>query len=107
MDVIAHTSTVAEPLGRVILEGMLARKPVIATRAGGAAEIVTDRENGILVTPGSVTELFNAIELLCDNKKLSGELAAAGRLHAETAYSMEIMAERVRQVLENLPEKHR
>jgi glycosyltransferase involved in cell wall biosynthesis len=82
---------------------MLARKPVIATRAGGAAEIATDRKNGILVTPGSTTELFNAIELLCDNKELSAGLAAAGRLHAESAYSMEIMADRVRQVLQNLP----
>lgn len=103
MDIIAHTSTVAEPLGRVILEGMLARKPVIATRAGGAAEIVADRKNGILVTPGSTTELFNAIEMLCNNKELSAGLAAAGRLHAESAYSMEIMADRVRQVLQNLP----
>jgi glycosyltransferase involved in cell wall biosynthesis len=103
MDIIAHTSTVAEPLGRVILEGMLASRPVIATRAGGAAEIVTDRKNGISVTPGSVTELFNAIKLLCDDHELSAELASAGRLHAESAYSMEIMADRVRQVLHNLP----
>ncbi len=103
MDIIAHTSTVAEPLGRVILEGMLASRPVIATRAGGAAEIVTDRKNGISVTPGSVTELFNAIKLLCDDHELSAALASAGRLHAESAYSMEIMADRVRQVLQNLP----
>jgi glycosyltransferase involved in cell wall biosynthesis len=103
MDIIAHTSTVAEPLGRVILEGMLARKPVIATRAGGAAEIVTDRKNGLLVTPGSVTELSSAIELLCSNRELAAELAAAGRRHAESAFSMEIMADRVRQVLQNLP----
>jgi glycosyltransferase involved in cell wall biosynthesis len=105
MDIIAHTSTEAEPLGRVILEGMLARRPVIATRAGGAAEIVTDKKNGILVTPGSITELFSAIELLCNDKELSAKLASAGRLHAESAFSMEIMADRVRQVLQNLPAK--
>jgi glycosyltransferase involved in cell wall biosynthesis len=103
MDIIAHTSTVAEPLGRVILEGMLSRKPVIATRAGGAAEIVSDRKNGILVIPGSVTDLVKAIELLCEDKEFSSELASAGRLHAESAYSMEIMADRVRQVLQHLP----
>ena len=103
MDLIVHASIAAEPLGRVILEGMLARKPVIATRAGGAAEIITDRENGILVTPGSVTELFSAIELLSNNRKLSEEVAAAGRLRAESAFSMETMADRVRQVLQELP----
>ena len=103
MDIVAHTSIVAEPLGRVILEGMLARKPVIATRAGGAAEIVADKENGLLVTPGSVTELFNAIELLCNDRKLAQELALAGRIRAESAYSMETMADRVSQVLHELP----
>jgi glycosyltransferase involved in cell wall biosynthesis len=99
MDIVVHTSIVAEPLGRVILEGMLARKPVIATRAGGAAEIVQDRENGLLVAPGSVTELFNAIKLLCTDGKLSQELALAGRRRAERDYSMEIMADRVKRVL--------
>jgi glycosyltransferase involved in cell wall biosynthesis len=103
MDIVVHTSIVAEPLGRVILEGMLARKPVIATRAGGAAEIVAHRENGLLVTPGSVTELFNAIELLCNDRKLSQELALAGRIRAQSAYSMETMADRVKQVLYELP----
>jgi glycosyltransferase involved in cell wall biosynthesis len=105
MDIIVHTSIVAEPLGRVILEGMLARKPVIATRAGGAAEIVQDKENGLLVTPGSVTELFSAIKLLATDGKLSQELALAGRRRAERDYSLEIMADRVHRLLQELPSK--
>ncbi len=105
MDVIVHTSIVAEPLGRVILEGMLARKPVIATRAGGAAEIVQDRENGLLVTPGSVTELFNAIKLLLTDGEFSQGLALAGRRRAELDYSLEIMADRVKRLLQELASK--
>jgi glycosyltransferase involved in cell wall biosynthesis len=105
MDIVVHTSIVAEPLGRVILEGMLARKPVIATRAGGAAEIVRDRQNGLLVTPGSVTELSNAIKLLCTDGKLSNGLALAGRRRAEMDYSLEIMADRVKTLLQELPLK--
>jgi glycosyltransferase involved in cell wall biosynthesis len=105
MDIIVHTSIVAEPLGRVILEGMLARKPVIATRAGGAAEIVQDRENGLLVMPGSVSELFNAIKLLSTDGKLSQALALAGRRRAEQDYSLQIMADRVKRLLEELPVK--
>jgi glycosyltransferase involved in cell wall biosynthesis len=105
MDIIVHTSIVAEPLGRVILEGMLACKPVIATRAGGAAEILSDGQNGLLVTPGSVNELLSAIQLLCGNRKLCEELASAGRRRAESAYSLETMADRVRQILDELPGK--
>ena len=91
MDIVVHTSIVAEPLGRVILEGMLARKPVIATRAGGAAEIVQDRENGLLVTPGAVAELFNAVKLLCTDGKLSQELALAGRRRVEPVGAIGLM----------------
>jgi glycosyltransferase involved in cell wall biosynthesis len=105
MDIVVHTSIVAEPLGRVILEGMLARKPVIATRAGGAAEIVEDGVNGLLVTPGSITDLFNAIKLLSTDGKFSRGLALAGRRRAEQDYSMEIMAERVEGLLRQLAMK--
>ena len=49
VDIVAHTSTSPEPFGRVIVEAMLARKPVIATAAGGAAEIISHGHDGVLV----------------------------------------------------------
>ena len=60
-DVIAHTSTSAEPFGRVIVEAMLSRRPVIATAAGGAIELIHDRQTGWLVEPGNVNALVTAI----------------------------------------------
>ncbi len=60
-DVIAHTSTSAEPFGRVIVEAMLSRRPVIATAAGGAVELIRDRQTGWLVPPSDVAALTNAI----------------------------------------------
>ncbi len=60
-DVIAHTSTSAEPFGRVIVEAMLSHRPVIATAAGGAVELIRDRQTGWLVTPGEVAALTTAI----------------------------------------------
>jgi glycosyltransferase involved in cell wall biosynthesis len=60
-DVVAHTSTSAEPFGRVIVEAMLSRRPVIATAAGGAMELIRDRQTGWLVTPGDVAALTTAI----------------------------------------------
>jgi glycosyltransferase involved in cell wall biosynthesis len=46
VDIVVHTSIAPEPFGRVIVEGMLARKPVIATRAGGALEIIDEGVTG-------------------------------------------------------------
>jgi glycosyltransferase involved in cell wall biosynthesis len=60
-DVIAHTSTSAEPFGRVIVEAMLSRRPVIATAAGGAVELIHNRKTGWLVKPGDVDALTTAI----------------------------------------------
>jgi glycosyltransferase involved in cell wall biosynthesis len=100
MDVVVHSSISAEPLGRVIIEGMLAHKPVIATRAGGALEIVTDQETGLLVEPGSALEMSRAIQLLRGDQPLANKLAAAGRSHAESMFSLEAMVTRVNAVLE-------
>ena len=103
MDVIVHASTAAEPLGRVIIEGMMAGRPVIATRAGGAKEIVTDGETGLLVTPGDVDELREAISRLWIDPDLAARLASAGKTHAEERFSLSTMVERVKAVLADLP----
>ena len=43
-----------EPFGRVVIEAMLAGKPVIGTNGGGIPEIVVDGETGYLVSIGDV-----------------------------------------------------
>ncbi|WGM31835.1 glycosyltransferase [Brevundimonas sp. NIBR11] len=78
VDVVLHTSTSAEPFGRVIVEGQLARKPVIATRAGGAVELIRDGETGILVTPGDSAALAEAIGGLVDRPDHARAMAEAG-----------------------------
>jgi len=61
MDVVVHCSVAAEPFGRVVVEGMLAGKPVVASKAGGVMEILEDRVTGLLVEPGCVAGLATAI----------------------------------------------
>ena len=48
-DIVAHTSTAPEPFGKAIIEGMASGRPVIATAAGGAVEIIRDGIDGLLV----------------------------------------------------------
>ncbi|GAP96516.1 glycosyltransferase [Leptolyngbya sp. NIES-2104] len=62
-DVVAHTSTAAEPFGRVIVESMLCGKPTIAAKAGAAIELIDPEVTGWLTTPNDPKELANAIEL--------------------------------------------
>ncbi len=54
LDVLVHCSVTPEPFGQVVLEGMAARVPVIASNGGGPAELITDGVDGLLTTPGDV-----------------------------------------------------
>jgi glycosyltransferase involved in cell wall biosynthesis len=54
VDAVVHASIEPEPFGRVIPEGMAARKPVIAAAGGGAVELIAEGEDGLLVPPGDV-----------------------------------------------------
>jgi glycosyltransferase involved in cell wall biosynthesis len=54
-DVVCQPSLI-EPFGQVVLEAMASERPVVATRIGGPAELVTP-ETGVLVDPGSVESI--------------------------------------------------
>jgi glycosyltransferase involved in cell wall biosynthesis len=87
-DIIAHTSTSPEPFGRVIVEGMLAGRPVIATDAGGAAEIIDASVDGLLVPPGNPDRLAAAIQRLLGDPAAAQAMARAGRLTAIDRFSL-------------------
>lgn len=102
VDLIAHTSIAPEPFGRVIVEGMLARRPIIAAKAGGAAEIIEHNRSGLLTFPGSAEELSNAIIRLKNDPRLTQELTSAARRRAEEVFSLTGMVKGVRDVLEEV-----
>ncbi len=99
-DVVVHASVYPEPFGRVIVEGMLACRPVVATRAGGVGEIVTDGETGILVPAGSATALATAISSLQAEPVRAAALAARGAAHARANFSVTAMVAGVERVLD-------
>jgi glycosyltransferase involved in cell wall biosynthesis len=82
VDVLVHASTVPEPFGQVIIEGMAAGVPVIASAAGGPLEIVTHGVNGVLVAPGDAEALAAWLVQLAASPQLRAELAAQGRVRA-------------------------
>jgi glycosyltransferase involved in cell wall biosynthesis len=102
VDVVAHTSILPEPFGRVIVEAMLAERPVIATKAGGAMEILHDGDTGLLVTPGSVVELQAALLSLQGKPDLRERLVAAAKKSAQERFSVQTMTDGITSVLEGL-----
>lgn len=101
VDVVAHTSVAPEPFGRVIVEGMLAAKPVVASARGGAAEIVEDGANGLLVPSGDAGALAGAIRELLDDPARAAALGRRGRADAQRRFSLDACLVGIEAVLQD------
>lgn len=53
-----------------LLEGLSYSLPLISTHVGGIPQILHDYKNGIVVQPGDVSQIHNAIKFYIDNKHL-------------------------------------
>jgi glycosyltransferase involved in cell wall biosynthesis len=86
---IAAVPSLFEGFGFPAAEAMACQLPVITTRAGALPELVSDGENGVLVEPGSVSELASAIRLLLGDDDLRRRMGDAGRDIVRRKFSWE------------------
>jgi glycosyltransferase involved in cell wall biosynthesis len=98
-DVVVHASVLAEPFGRVLVEAMLANRPIVATAAGGVPEVVSDGETGVLVPPGDAQALGEALDALRRDPARVAALSRRGADHARARFSRESMLAGVRRVI--------
>jgi glycosyltransferase involved in cell wall biosynthesis len=94
LDILAHASRIPEPFGQVIIEGMAAGLPVVASDGGGAREIIENGKTGLLVPMGDARALAHALAQLLTTPELARGLAAAGRLHVLQHFTVEQSARR-------------
>ena len=89
LDVLVLASTRPEPFGRVLIEAMAAGKPVVATDAGAAREIMEDGVQGVLVPPGDVTSLAHAIERILTCPDLAVAMGQKGRARVRERFTVQ------------------
>jgi glycosyltransferase involved in cell wall biosynthesis len=70
--------TLEDCLGVAVLEALHSGLPVIATNSSGVTDMIVDRQNGLLVPPGSPRELADAINKLLEDEVLRQNLAGNG-----------------------------
>lgn len=99
-DVVVHSASEPEPFGRVIVEAMMAARPLVATAAGGVLEIVEDQETGLLVPPKDAVAMANAITYLLQHPEIAATVGACARQRATTRYTVEQHVQQVTQVYE-------
>jgi len=95
LDILVHASITGEPFGQVIVQGMAAGKPVVATDGGGVPEIVIHGTTGLLVPMADVTSLGSAICTLLDAPEKAASMGNAGRIRVLEHFTIEQTARKV------------
>jgi glycosyltransferase involved in cell wall biosynthesis len=98
-DIVAHTSTEPEPFGRVIVEGQLAKRPVVASAAGGAMELIQDGVTGRLFPSGDVHALAGMIKELLAQPEQAIALGQQAYTSAKANFSLETIIASFEQAL--------
>lgn len=92
-----------EPFGIVVIEALSRGKPVVASRIGGIPDIVGEDEAGILVTPGDVEGLKEAIRRLLEDAPLRARMGAAA-LRRAAQFEAEAVVPRIERIYQDLLE---
>ncbi|MBN1431656.1 MAG: glycosyltransferase family 4 protein [Methanomicrobiaceae archaeon] len=84
----------SEGLGIVLLESLACRLPVIASNVGGIPEIISD-ENGILIPPGDVDRLSDAVNWMKENPGSIREMGIKGEEKVKRDYNNDVLVKKL------------
>ncbi|MEN3056810.1 MAG: glycosyltransferase family 4 protein [Candidatus Methanosuratincola petrocarbonis] len=97
--------SLSEGLPNALLEAMAAGLPIIATRVGGIPYVVEDGKNGLLVNPGSPSDLTEKILLLMRSPELMKKMSETNREKSKS-YSWENVVSQLEKLLNKVVEKN-
>ncbi|ENM5862799.1 glycosyltransferase family 4 protein, partial [Vibrio mimicus] len=92
----------AEGLPISVLEAMSANIAVIATPVGAVSDAITHNVNGLLVTPGKIDELADAINDLGYDKEKRQKFAELGRKKFNESFHEDIVAHKILEFYDRL-----
>lgn len=81
-----------------VLEAMAVETPVVATSAGGTAELIEDCTHGLIVAPGNLPALVAGIERALDEKEATARRVLAARRRVEDELSFEARMKAVEKI---------
>lgn len=101
IDILAHACAV-EGFGRVAIEAMAAKKPVVCPDHGGMTEAVINEITGFHFVRENSTEMAIKIETLINNKSLRLEMGSKGFQKVSTEFSNENHCLKMTALINNL-----
>lgn len=91
-----------EGMPNIVLESMAAGLPVVVSRVEGTDELIRDGESGLLVMPGSVTELERQIERALTDRSFLLSLREHSQLSASEGFTLDAMIQNYEQLYVSL-----
>ncbi len=85
-------------LGEFLASG----RPVIASRVGDVASYLTDKENAVLVEPGSIDSISGALQFLLGDQEKALSIGQAGRRVAENRFDSRLNGRRLLDLITDL-----
>ena len=95
-DIFVLPSILPDSFPTVILEAMASGKPIVATRSGGASEMIVEGETGFLIPIGDVEKGVEELSKLIENEAMRLEMGKAGRSRVLKEYSLKAFEEKIR-----------
>ncbi len=95
---VAVLSSLTEGSPNALLEAMATGVPVVATSVGGIPEIVTNDESALLVRPGDVGAMSEALTRILTNPELAARLATSSRQLILDRHNPEIRVRRLAEI---------
>ena len=97
MDVFV-VSSLREGLPNVLLEAMALEVPVVSTKIAGVPKLVNDNKSGLLIEPGSVRGLHEALARVLGSRSLRDNLARSARKTIEEKHSFRKRMDKIKTI---------
>ena len=102
LDIFVHASIEPEPFGRVILEAMAMKKPIVATGSGGPRELIVHGESGLLVPMKDHHAMAEALRRYLLDMKKAKEMGVKARERLERNFSIRNMVSGIEAVYQRV-----
>lgn len=102
-DIFVLSSKTPEPFGIILLEAMASGKACIATRGGGALDMITDKENGWFAELGGVASLSSVLARVTEDPS-AREMAASKALERASLFDVAEISAQIIKIYKNILE---
>lgn len=106
LNIVVHASTIGEPFGQTIVQGMACGKPVIATDGGGVPELLVHGQTGILVPMGDAASMAAAICQLLGAEAKARQMGESGFQRVLEHFTIDATTDKLMSIYESLVRRH-